>query len=61
LGTTSSNADPTGWYVSEKLDGVRIWWNAKGEIKTSTLKPINPPKGFLQNLPKQITLEGELW
>lgn len=26
----SDSIDPKGWYMSEKLDGVRCYWNGKG-------------------------------
>ncbi len=47
-------------FVLEKLDGVRIYWNGKGELSTSTLKRIQPPSWFARHLPK-VPIEGELW
>lgn len=52
--------DPTGWLMSEKLDGVRAYWD--GEHLTSRLgNPFQAPEWFTQGLPKDIKLDGELW
>lgn len=51
--------NPTGWWMSEKLDGVRAWWD--GEKFISRLGNIyHAPESFTKLLPK-ITLDGELW
>lgn len=53
-------SDPTGWYMSEKLDGVRVWWD--GENLWSRYGNIyHAPEWFLAALPKDIVLDGELW
>ncbi|SJL02651.1 uncharacterized protein ARMOST_05985 [Armillaria ostoyae] len=53
-------ADPTGWLMSEKLDGVRTFFD--GQHMYSRLgNPFTPPKWFLDQLPKDITLDGELF
>lgn len=50
----------SGFVMSEKYDGVRAFWN--GEIlKSRNGKIINAPKWWLENLPKDIALDGELW
>lgn len=59
--STGPSTDPTGWHVTEKLDGVRVYWNSKGELFTSTLKKINAPTPFLRNFPTSVPMEGELW
>ena len=51
--------DPTGWLMSEKLDGVRCYWNGK-DMYTRTGKPFYAPKSFTDRLPK-MALDGELW
>ena len=51
--------DPTGWLMSEKLDGVRCYWNGS-EMFTRTGKPFFAPKWWRDKLPK-IALDGELW
>ena len=51
--------DITGWYMSEKLDGVRAIWDGK-EFHSRNNKPINAPQWFKDNLPN-TKLDGELW
>lgn len=52
--------DPTGWWVSEKLDGVRAYWN--GEAFISRLgNTFHAPESFKRSLPKRVVLDGELW
>jgi len=53
------NEDPTGWYMSEKLDGVRCFWNGK-TMWSRNGKQYFPPKFFVKDFPKS-PLDGELW
>lgn len=51
--------DPTGWWMSEKLDGVRAYWD--GEAFVSRLgNRFFAPDWFVSELPAD-TLDGELW
>lgn len=51
--------DPTGWWMSEKLDGVRAYWD--GETFVSRLgNRFFAPDWFTADLPAD-TLDGELW
>ena len=51
--------DPTGWWMSEKLDGVRAYWD--GEAFVSRLgNQFFAPDWFIADLPAD-TLDGELW
>lgn len=51
--------DPTGWWMSEKLDGIRAYWD--GETFTSRLgNQFFAPDWFVADLPAD-TLDGELW
>ncbi|KAJ7040743.1 DNA ligase [Mycena alexandri] len=52
--------DPTGWWISEKLDGVRTFYDGKGMVSRLG-NPFTPPKWFLDKLPKDCTLDGELF
>ena len=52
--------DPTGWLMSEKLDGVRCFWDGKGNMYTRNGNPFFAPEEFKAKLPK-IALDGELW
>lgn len=47
------------YWVSEKLDGVRGYWNGK-QLLTRQGHPIAAPSWFTQGLPG-IELDGELW
>ena len=60
LSDTYKDTDPTGMYASEKFDGVRAIWNGS-ELKSRTNKTINAPKWFLNYLPTDNTLDGELY
>ena len=51
--------DPTGWYISEKLDGVRCYWDGKA-MYTRNGHLFYPPDFFKKELP-DMALDGELW
>lgn len=51
--------DPTGWLVSEKLDGYRGYWDGKHFV-TRSGKSYTPPKWYTDALPN-VALDGELW
>ena len=53
------NQDPTGWWMSEKLDGVRAWWTGK-QLLSRLGNPFQAPEWFTKDLPK-VPLDGELW
>ncbi|MBI3866049.1 MAG: DNA ligase [Planctomycetia bacterium] len=51
--------DPTDWWLSEKLDGVRAFWN--GEVFLSRQgNRYYAPDWFTARFPK-VPLDGELW
>jgi DNA ligase-1 len=52
--------DPTGWWISEKYDGLRGYWDGK-KLWSRKGNPISAPDYFLAELPKDIALDGELW
>lgn len=54
-----SDQNISGWMMSEKLDGIRAFWNGK-KLLTRQNKIINAPEWFTQNLPP-FSLDGELW
>ncbi|KAE9402549.1 hypothetical protein BT96DRAFT_964719 [Gymnopus androsaceus JB14] len=57
---SANGPDPTGWWISEKLDGVRTYYD--GKLMYSRLgNPFTPPQWFLDKLPKDVTLDGELF
>ena len=49
-----------GWMVSEKLDGMRAYWNGESLV-TRSGKPINAPDWFTECLPADCELDGELF
>jgi DNA ligase-1 len=51
--------DPTGWHCSEKLDGVRGYWNGKDFISRQS-NVFYAPAWFKAGLPDH-PLDGELW
>lgn len=52
--------DPTGWWMSEKYDGVRGFWDGR-VLLTRNGNKIHAPDDFLAELPVGIALDGELW
>ncbi len=57
--TWNSSVDPTGWYMSEKLDGVRAFWDGKQFWSRQNNKFYAPP-WFTEKLPP-FSLDGELF
>lgn len=49
----------TGWLISEKLDGVRAYWNGK-ELISRSGKVFAVPKSFTHGFPP-FEIDGELW
>ncbi len=52
--------DPTGWYHSEKLDGVRAVWN-KETFMSRNQKEFHSPDWFKEIMPRHHALDGELF
>ncbi|MCK4841662.1 MAG: DNA ligase [Methylococcales bacterium] len=57
--TYEGNVDISQYWVSEKLDGVRAYWNGKQLISRQG-NIYSAPVWFAQYFPKQA-LDGELW
>jgi DNA ligase-1 len=53
------DVDLTGWWMSEKLDGVRAYWDG-ARFLSRLGNQFFPPDWFVAALPK-IPLDGELW
>src|SRR5206468_10999995 len=51
--------DPTGWWLSEKLDGVRAYWDGK-QLWSRLGNVLHAPDWFVAGLP-DVPLDGELW
>ncbi|MDP9098193.1 MAG: DNA ligase [Verrucomicrobiota bacterium] len=56
----NKSIDPTGWWMSEKYDGLRAWWDGQ-KLWTRKGNLIHAPDYFLAELPRDIALDGELW
>lgn len=55
-----ANQPIAGWLISEKLDGVRAYWNGN-QLLTRNGNAISAPQWFIDALPNDITLDGELF
>lgn len=55
----SEQVDVVGWLMSEKLDGVRGYWNGR-QLLSKNGNLFYPPAEFTRDLP-DFPLEGELW
>ncbi|KAH8921395.1 DNA ligase/mRNA capping enzyme [Atractiella rhizophila] len=53
--------DPTGWWISEKLDGLRCFWDGKSKLLSRLGNKFAAPDWFKEQLPQGTTLDGELW
>ena len=51
--------DPTGWLMTEKFDGMRLYWTGS-QFLTRTGTKIKVPESITQSLPR-YALDGELW
>jgi DNA ligase 1 len=54
-----NDCDLTGWWISEKLDGVRAWWDGK-QFLSRLGNVYHAPDWFVAGLPP-VPLDGELW
>ncbi|KAK4694622.1 hypothetical protein P7C70_g8703, partial [Phenoliferia sp. Uapishka_3] len=54
--------DPEGWWISEKLDGIRAYWDGQGALWSRLGNAFQAPKWFIDTeLPNGQTLDGELF
>ncbi|KAF9158712.1 hypothetical protein DFQ26_007311 [Actinomortierella ambigua] len=56
----SEDDDPTGYWMAEKLDGVRAYFDGKDFYSRAGNK-FTVPDWFSEHLPKDQPLDGELW
>jgi ATP-dependent DNA ligase len=54
-----SSMNPTGWWMTEKYDGMRLFWNGT-EFYTRQGRKVNVPESITKSLPS-VALDGELW
>src|SRR5512146_419242 len=57
--TWDNSQDLAGWWMSEKLDGVRAYWDGK-QFLSRQGNLFHAPDYFLDGLP-ETALDGELW
>jgi len=57
----NESTNPTGYYMSEKLDGMRCIWDGKGNLYSRNGNLIMAPLFFLNALPTGTVLDGELF
>lgn len=57
-----AKVDPTGWWVSDKLDGIRAYWDGEGALWSRRGKRFaKAPAEYLALLPQGMPLDGELY
>ncbi|MEA2016806.1 MAG: DNA ligase [Campylobacterota bacterium] len=56
---TYKDQNITGWVMSEKLDGIRAYWDGQ-KLLTRSGKIIHAPKWFTKDYPT-FEIDGELW
>lgn len=54
------DTDPTGWWMSEKLDGVRGFWTGSGMYSRNG-KEFSIPTWLYNLLPPNVEMDGELY
>ena len=57
--TWTNDIDLSGWWMSEKLDGVRAYWDGK-QFVSRLGNVFHAPQWFLEGFPSE-PLDGELW
>ncbi|MFQ5685409.1 MAG: DNA ligase [Candidatus Scalindua sp.] len=55
----NEKTDIKGWWMSEKLDGIRGYWTGK-EMVSRAGNPFYVPAWYTRNFPS-VPLDGELW
>jgi DNA ligase 1 len=58
-GRWPEDKDPSGWWMSEKLDGLRARWDGK-QFFSRNRNPFPVPSYFSKGFPS-IEMDGELW
>ena len=51
--------NPKGWYMTEKYDGMRLFWNGT-EFFSRHGRKVPVPESISSQLPN-VALDGELW
>jgi DNA ligase-1 len=57
--TLWENSDPTGWWMTEKYDGMRLYWTGS-HFLTRQGNKVKIPESLTIRLPT-TPIDGELW
>ena len=61
------NEPPTGWWVSEKLDGIRAIWDGEKFLSRNSQSGLGSkvfsyvPQFVIDSMPGGVALDGEIW
>ena len=55
-----TSSSPSGWWMSEKYDGMRLFWNGSDFYSRQGNK-IKVPDSMKLKMPSNVSLDGELW
>jgi DNA ligase-1 len=55
----SATMEPTGWFMTEKFDGMRLYWNGSS-LYTRNGTKVKAPESITSQLP-DVALDGEIW
>lgn len=61
------NEPPTGWWVSEKLDGIRAIWDGEKFLSRNSQTGLGSkvfsyvPQFIIDSMPGGVALDGEIW
>lgn len=67
LNLIKAEAPPVGWWVSEKLDGIRAIWDGEKFLSRASASGLGSkvysyvPNFFTNLMPKGVALDGEIW
>ena len=54
-----NSMQPKGWFMTEKYDGMRLFWN-KTNFYSRNGELVQVPKSIASQMPN-VELDGELW
>ncbi len=56
----NTTKNPKGWWMTEKYDGMRLYWTGK-ELYTRHGTKVKAPESWIKQMPFGIPLDGEIW
>lgn len=54
------DVNPAGWWMTEKLDGLRAYWNGRGKLFLGNGLRVSLPDHLSEGMPA-FPIDGELW